>query len=837
MAAIDVEKVLNELTTTEKIDLLSGIDMWHTKAIERVGVPSVRVSDGPNGVRGTRFFNGVPAACFPCGTALGATFDDALLERAGACMGEEAKAKGVAAILGPTVNIQRGPLGGRGFESFSEDPVVSGMCASAIIRGIQSTGVTAVLKHFVANDLEHMRNGSDSLVSQRALREIYLKPFQIAIKNSQPGSIMTSYNKVNGVHASHNPFLLQEILRKEWGWDGLVMSDWFGTYSTRDAIEAGLDLEMPGPTRFRGQLLQHAMNANLIPNAILDARAKSVLQFIKRAAAAGVEPNAPEEMRDTSETAALLREIAGEAVVLLKNDDSVLPFSKTKKTVVIGPNACSATYSGGGSATLMPYYAVTPYDAIAAQVDGAVSCTEGAVGYRFLPLICFGKTQTPDGDDGLLFETFLEDETVADRECVDQQKLTHAFMFLVDYKHPKIIDAMMQHKPYYARITALFKCTEAGTYEFGMTVVGTAKLYVNGKLVVDNATKQTLGDSFFGVGTVEERGSTELEEGNTYEIIVEFGSSATSQLRGAAMAFAGGAIRIGFTKTFDAKAEISRAVDMAKDADQVVLSIGTSGDWESEGYDRESMKFPGYIDELVRAVLEANKNTAVVIQSGMPCEMPWAVKAKAIVQAWFGGNEAGTAIADVVFGDRNPSGKLPVTFPKRLQDNPAYLSFRTEGGRVWYSEDVFAGYRYYDAVERDVEFPFGFGLSYSRFSLKDFAVTVSDDLVTVTGTVVHEEGPSGAEVIQVYISQTRASVRRAPKELKGYQRVAVTAGGCAVVKISIDVRQATSFYDESAKKWVSEKGVYTVHVGTSSRDTTAWQGTFEVAATEYWTGL
>jgi beta-glucosidase len=389
MAAIDVENVLKKLTDQEKIGLLSGnaistlsianalifsvgVDFWHTKALPEHGIPSLRLSDGPNGVRGTRFFNGIPAACFPCGTGLGATWDTKLLHQVGILMAKEAIAKGTHVILGPTINMQRSPLGGRGFESLSEDPVLAGLGAAAMVSGMQSKGVAATMKHFVCNDQEHERMACDSQVSQRALREIYMLPFQIAVRDARPYAFMTGYNKVNGTHVSENPKILQDILRDEWKWNGLVMSDWyvqifhnyefvlyckirknwlqvvnfllklsqtheryrFGTYSCSEAINAGLDLEMPAPSRWRGALIQHALGANKVTRKTLTQRARAVLELVNRCAASKIPENAKESTNDTPETSALLRKVAGEAIVLMKNDSSMLPLKKDKSVSV-----------------------------------------------------------------------------------------------------------------------------------------------------------------------------------------------------------------------------------------------------------------------------------------------------------------------------------------------------------------------------------------------------------------------------------------------------------------------------------------------------------------------
>ncbi|KAM0323485.1 hypothetical protein ACHAQA_008765 [Verticillium albo-atrum] len=362
-APFDVEKVLREASLSEKVSLLAGKDFWHTMPLERHGVPSVRLSDGPNGVRGTKFFKGVQAACLPCGTGLAATWDVDLLHKAGVLIGEECRAKGAHCWLGPTVNIARSPLGGRGFESFSEDPYLSGKLAGAYINGTQSTGVIAAIKHFVANDQEHERLAVNVHVNDRALREIYLLPFQIAIADSRPGAVMTAYNKVNGTHVSESKEFLETILREEWGWEGLVMSDWFGTYSTSKALNAGLDLEMPGPTRWRGIIADTAVSSRKVTPRTINERARNMLQFVQRASAVSVAPE--EGGRDFPEDRLLNRQLAADSVVLLKNHNQVLPLRKdVDRVALIGPSLKNVAFCGGGSAALEPYYTVSPYDAI-----------------------------------------------------------------------------------------------------------------------------------------------------------------------------------------------------------------------------------------------------------------------------------------------------------------------------------------------------------------------------------------------------------------------------------------------------------------------------------------
>ncbi|USP81333.1 family 3 glycoside hydrolase [Curvularia clavata] len=834
-SCLDVENTLQRLTMSEKIDLLAGIDFWHTKGIPRLDIPSIRFSDGPNGVRGTRFFNGVRAACFPCGTGLAATWDAQLLRRAGNLMGAESRHKGASVLLGPTVNMQRSPLGGRGFESFSEDPVLAGICAAAVINGIQDTGVQAAIKHFVANDQEHERMAVNSIVTQRALREIYLLPFQIAVRDSNPASFMTSYNKVNGTHVSEDSKVLKDILRHEWGWHGLVMSDWYGTYSTSEAVNAGLDLEMPGPTRWRGQLLHHALVAKKVRPDVIDERVRAVLTCIQRSIAAGIPENAPEEERDTPETAALLRDIASQGIVLMKNEQDVLPFKRDKKVLVIGPNAKTAVFSGGGSASLRPYYAVTPLDGISHKAEN-VEYTVGCHAHKMLPVLG-PRMRTAEGRTGVTFRAFTAPPSDTDRRAIDLINLVDTDMYFADYYHPEITEDL-----WWGEIEGFFTPDESGEFEFGLAVFGTANLYVDGEHVIDNETKQRGGGTFFNVGTIEETGTKFLEAGRSYEILVSFASGAASKVEGAdgVVSFGGGGVRIGGAKLLNADEEIAESARLAMSVEQVVLCVGLNADFEQEGHDRLHMKLPGRTDDLIAAVAAANPRTVVVVQSGTPVSMPWADTVAGIMQTWYGGNETGNAIADVLFGDVNPSGKLPLSFPICVEDNPAYLHYRSERGRVLYGEDIYVGYRYYETVKKPVLWPFGWGLSYTSFKLSNVdceqGIRGGKNVISVTLSVTNTGPVDGAEVVQMYIAQRSSSIKRPQKELKGFTKVFVPAKATKAVQVIVERKYATSFWDEERNQWIEEADTYDVFMGTSSADARL-SATFKVKATSWWSGL
>ncbi|KAJ5833683.1 hypothetical protein N7474_001994 [Penicillium riverlandense] len=840
MGKIDVEKAIEELTLGEKVALTAGTDFWHTVSVPRMNIPRLRMSDGPNGVRGTRFFNGIPAACFPCATALGATWDTELLGQVGHLLGEEAIAKGTHVLLGPTINIQRSPLGGRGFESFSEDGVLSGTLAGHYTKGVQEKGVAATLKHFVCNDQEHERMAVNSIVTARALREIYLMPFQLAMRISKSACIMTAYNKVNGTHVSENKAIIDDILRKEWGWDGLVMSDWFGTYSTSDAINAGLDVEMPGKTRWRGEALAHAVSSNKVAQFKLDERVRNVLNLANWVEPLGIPEDAPEKALNRPEDQALLRRAAAESVVLMKNEGGILPLKKDRSLLVIGPNAQIAAYCGGGSASLAPYYTVTPLEGVKAKSQGEVTFTQGVYSHKDLPDL--GPwMKTADGKTGLAFRVYNEPSSAGqERNLVDELHLVSSSGFLMDYVNPKI-----KSMTFYVDMEGFFTPEHDGLYDFGVTVVGTGRLLIDGEVVVDNTKDQKQGSAFFGTATVEERGSKELKAGQTYKILFEFGSAPTSDMdtRGI-VAFGPGGFRFGGSRRVGQEELILTAVEQAKQAEQVVIFAGLTLEWETEGHDREHMDLPPGSDELISRVLAANPSAVVVLQSGTPVTMPWLDSARTLVQAWFGGNECGNGIADVLYGDVNPSGKLPLTFPRRLQDNPSYVNFRSERGRVLYGEDIYVGYRYFEKSDLAPAFPFGHGLSYTTFTRSDLSIATvpeqavlaeSGEPITATVKVTNTGSLAGAEVVQLWIVPPPTAVGRPVRELKAFTKVFLQPGESKSVQLIVEKKLATSWWDEERDQWISEKGKYQVQVtGTGSEEL---RGEFEVGKTRFWLGL
>lgn len=460
----------------------------------------------------------------------------------------------------------------------------------------------------------------------------------------------------------------------------------------------------------------------------------------------------------------------------------------------------------------------------------------GCHAHKMLPVLG-PRLKTQDGQTGVTFRAFTSPDTIKSRKPVDSLHLVDTDMYFADYYHPELTEDL-----WWGEIEAIFEAEETCAFEFGLCMFGTGRLYIDDELLVDNETEQRSGGSFFNVGTVEETGVQSVIAGQSYRLKVVFASGAASKVKDAdgVVSFGGGGVRIGGAKVIDIDEEIAKAVELASKVDQVVLCVGLNSDFEQEGHDRPHMDLPGRTDELISAVAAVNHRTVVVVQSGTPVTMPWAGAVSGLVQAWYGGNETGNAIADVLFGDVNPSGKLSLSFPVRVEDNPAYLNYRSERGRVLYGEDIYVGYRFYEATKKEVLWPFGWGLSYTAFELSDLDIAVysSDKLATVAVavTVKNTGERDGSEVVQVYVSQRAPSINRPPKELKGFAKVSVPAGKSRVAQVHITRRYATSFWDETQSKWVEEAGLYDVLIGTSSVHTPL-KGTFEVHETSVWSGL
>ncbi|XBW34803.1 hypothetical protein QEN19_000369 [Hanseniaspora menglaensis] len=847
MKEFDVKQLLSELTIDEKISLLGAIDFWHTTPIERLNIPSIRVSDGPNGIRGTKFtsWEAKKSACFPNGTALASTFDSDLLERAGALMALEAKHKSAQVILGPTANIQRSPLGGRGFESYSEDPYLSGMASVAIVNGIQKNGIGATMKHYACNDMDHERFSYDVQVSQRALREIYLEPFRLAVKYADPLLFMTAYNKVNGYHASAHKQLLDEILLKEWKSKTVVISDWYGTSHIVEGIKNGEDIEFPGPPRWRTkELVKHLLfskaesnDGTVFTEHDIDVRVEKILGLVKYFVDINGSTDfktTEDEENNTQETSDLLREVAGDSIVLLKNDNNLLPLKATDDIVVIGPNAKVANASGGGSASMASYYTVTPYEGIKNATGKDIPYVKGCDNHKSLGFLFEQCSNDIDPTiKGVAFRTYIGEKLGSDGEKpFVEQVVNSSFVPMFDFEN-ELLDS---EKKFHASFTGTFTPEESGDYEFGCQVLGTALFYIDDKLIINQKDDQVQGTSFFSSGTTERTGVVALVAGKSYSIKIVFASAAYSTISDS---IGCGGLQVGVNKVIDVAEEVAKAAEIAAKHDKVILVIGLNGEIESEGYDREDMALPRATNELVTSILKANPNTVIVNQSGTPVEMPWIQKAPAVVQAYYGGNELGNAIADVIFGKTNPSGKLTITWPIRNEDNPAFFNFESQMGRVIYGEDIWVGYKYYEKKQQKVCFPFGYGLSYTTFNISGLKVAVSeeDDSIVASATVKNTGSVDGKEVVQFYVGRVSKSVvPRVIKELKGFTKVALKAGESKEVTVKMSLKDSASYFNEYRNLFHLEAGDYAVYAGNSSDDANLIEN-FTVTAEKFWNGL
>ncbi len=821
-SAVRIDALLQAMTLEEKVSLLAGASTWSTASIERLGIPAIKVSDGPNGARGAGNFAGgtVTSACFPVGIALASTWNPELIEQVGQALGEEAQTKGAQMLLAPTVNMHRSPLSGRNFECYSEDPYLAARIAVAYIQGLQSRNVGATVKHFVCNDSEFERNSISSEVGERALREIYLPPFQAAVQEAKTWGVMSSYNKINGVFAGENATTLRTILKQEWGFDGLVMSDWFGTKSTAASINNGLDLEMPGPAIWRDvpQILEGIRTGEIQQEAV-DEAARRILRIVMRSGVFEQPVNRPEQAVDRPEHRALIRTTGAESIVLLKNEGNILPLQKdTLKTLaIIGPNAKTAQIMGGGSAQVNAHYAVTPYAGISAQVGDTIQLGYeiGCTNHKMLPRLDTSLL-SPEGKKLFSLDYYNSLDLTSD---VVYQATTN----ITDQIWMGTIAPGVQIDNFSVRLTGTLVPQENGLHSFGLTSAGLSRLFVDGHEVIDNWTQQTHGDTFFGMGSTDVRAQVAMTAGQPYKLTLEYSSKNSVMLTG---------FRLGYLPPI-AEDAIERAVALATRSDVALLFVGLNGDWEGEGHDRPDMELVGEQVTLIERVAAANPKTVVVLQTGSPVTMPWLDKVAGVIQTWYPGQECGNAIADVLFGTVNPSGKLSQTFPMRLEDNPAYINYPGENGHVYYGEGIFIGYRYYEKKQVAPLFPFGFGLSYTTFAYSNLQVHPSaktaDEVITLSIDITNTGQYAGKEVVQVYVHDRQSTLLRPIQELKRFSKVALAAGETQTVTFTLD-HAALAYWDDAQHAWVAEAGEFEVLVGSSSQDIRARE-VFELAKT------
>ncbi|EXL71664.1 hypothetical protein FOPG_12630 [Fusarium oxysporum f. sp. conglutinans race 2 54008] len=807
---------LARLTLVEKVSLLTAADFWRTKAIPEKGIPSIKTTDGPNGARGGVFVGGTKAALFPCGISLAATWNKDLLYQVGQHLALEVRARSAEMLLAPTVCMHRHPLGGRNFESFSEDPLLTGKLAAQYIKGLQDRGVAATIKHFVGNEQETNRLTIDSLITERPLREIYLKPFEIAVREANPWAVMTSYNLINGVHADLNKHTLKDILRGEWGYEGTVVSDWGGINSSIESVEAGCDIEFPYSSKWRLDKLVTAVNEGRISIEDINQAAENVLTLVERLKGGDMSPEAPEREDDREETRELIRIAGHEGLTLLKNDGGILPLCpKSTKVAVIGPNANRYIAGGGGSASLNPYYNTIPLDSIRKVSKQKVSFAQGCHIHKWLPVASEYCTEQ-SGKPGVHIDWYAGDKF--EGNPVVKQRRTNTDLFLWDSA------PLSEVGPEWSAVATTYLMPRTtGKHTISFMSVGPGKLFINDKLVLDLWDWTEEGEAMFD-GSIDYLVDVDMEADKTVELRVEMTNELRpiSKQKQFGITHKYGGCRIGY-KEQDQVDYIQQAVQAARDADVAIVIVGVDAEWESEGYDRQTMDLPadGNQDRLIEAVVKANPKTVVINQSGSPVHMPWVDRVPVILQGWYQGQEAGNALADVLFGIENPSGKLPSTFPKRIEHTPAWHTWPGENHKVLYGEGLYIGYRHYDHAKIEPLFPFGHGLSYTTFEYGRPEISTKtltpDGEIKITLAISNIGARAGAEIVQLYVHDEKSRLPRPEKELVAFEKVFLEAEETRHITIKLD-KYAVGYYDETVPGWIAEEGAFKVLIGASSTD-------------------
>ncbi len=797
----NIDQIIKTLTLDEKVSLLSGFNSWYTNKIEKKNIPSIKMSDGPNGVRGDSN-SGKSSACFPCAISIGSTWDLSLIKDIGVALGEEAQAKDVDVLLGPTINIHRHPLGGRHFESFSEDPFLTGKIATNYVQGVQSKNVAACLKHFVGNDTEYERHSISSNIDAQTLREIYLLPFEMGIKEGNAKVVMSAYNKLNNIFCSSHQDLLIKILKEEWGFDGYVVSDWGAALETIENANGGLDLEMPGPSNVWGQALIDAVEASEVSEKLIDDKVKrilSVAEFSNRFQKPQIKA---EQAIDQPKHRLLLRKAAADGMVLLKNEGS-LPLKKNiKKLAVIGPNALEAQIIGGGSASLRPHYQIHPLEAVQERLghETEILYSKGCHTHKYLPKI---NEELMEEKDGFLVEYF--DGNQFDKNLILEERLTGS-KFWVFEGFAKDVISKEERPDISVRFSCTYKPDISGLHEFEIFGIGKCRLLIDGNELIDNWTSMDPGEAFFTFGSASKKGVINLQKGETYKIEVQYKFEGSFP-----------AVYIGCQAPDDVDI-FQEALETASHADDVILIVGTNSDWETEGNDRADFNLPANQNKLIEAILEANQNTVVVINTGSPIHMPWEKKAKAIIQTWFAGQEFGNALVDILSGEVNPSGKLPTTFPVKIEDTPAYKNYPGKDLQMNYDEKLLVGHRWYEANSIKPLFCFGHGLSFTSFNYQNLEVTTGSDFVVTCKFEIQNTGDiSGLEIAQCYVGFASPLPGEPYKTLQGFIKEEIGANELKKVEIKLGPRNF-SYWSVETNTWQIREGSYQILIGSSSEN-------------------
>ncbi len=811
----DIEKriddLLKQMTLAEKVTLLHGDSKFNVAGIKRLTIPPIALSDGPHGVRRENArdtwapagWTNDQSTYLPTGSALAATWNRDMARLFGDTLGAEARDRKKDIILGPGINIVRTPLCGRNFEYFGEDPYQVGEMAAGVVRAIQSNDVACCVKHFALNNQEWNRGWVNAVVDERTLREIYLPAFE---KSAHAGAwtFMAAYNRVGGQYCAENKHLVRDILKGEWGFDGVYISDWGGTHSTKASAENGLDIEMGTSdhydTYFLAKPLRKAVEDHDIAESVVDEKVRRILRMMIRTGMLDPEKRKAGS-RNTKEHQQAARDIASEAIVLLKND-GVLPLdaSTIRKIAVIGDNADKQHGSQGGSSEVKTLYEITPLEGLKEKAGQAIQISF-VRGYRDV-----NQSAAVEPIRESCIQTFDSKTGVRSwkAEFFNNPNLKGAPVLV---RYDKDVNFNWgEHAPasgiganqFSARWTAEIRPAASGTYLVALTSDDGSRLKINDKQVVNN-----WGDH----GEETRDAKVELVAGQTYRFVVEYYDASKSASISFGWAPPGG--------RSDPETEFSEALKAAREADAVIVFAGLNHRYDQEGVDRRDLSLPGRQNELIAALAAANPRTAVFITSGSAVEMPWIDQVKCVAQNWYAGMEGGRAIANVIFGDVNPSGKLPVTFPKKLEDSPAHAIGEYNDNNCEYKEGLLVGYRYYDTKNVEPLFPFGHGLSYTEFKYSNLKIDPA--ALTVSVDIANSGKVKGREVAQLYIRDVESSVPRPIKELKGFEKVELAPGETKSVVFKLDQR-SFSFYDAQAKRWVAEPGQFEILVGSSSKD-------------------
>ena len=796
-----VADLMSRLTDDEKISLLSGTD-FTTKPIPRLGVPVMAMADAGQGVRGGSDSTLGPATAFPSGVAMASTWNTNLIGRVGAQIGIEAqnKGSGLQLMLGPAVNIQRSPLGGRNGEYFSEDPLLSGKLGVSYIRGMQATGTVACIKHYICNNEEDDRFTVNVQVSERALREIYLPSFEMGVKDGGVWTVMSSYNRINGPFASASQYMLTDVLKRGWNFDGVVMSDWGGVHNGPRSVMAGNDLEMPDRGFMAPAKIKVALQRGTVTMAQINENVtRTVRTIIRSGVIDGVKKPDPALVNSAASRAVALQ-AAQEGIVLLKNERSILPLDSTKirSIAVFGPAGRELQVGAQGSPYVTPLRSVGPLEGIQTRAGASVKVSYIA-GDAGGSTFAAGTVRTPDGADGFRSEYYpnknLEGAPTSVR--TDAQ---------VDFEKP-IVGLATEN--YSIRWTGTFTPRVSGPTQFQFRADDGARLFVDDKQVINHWVDSSANT---------QRATVDLVAGQPVRLRAEYyqaGGAAVAQLR----------VVEPNTDPF------SQVTDLAKSSDVAVVVVTTRGT-ESEGQDRPSMSLPDGQDELIRRVAAANPKTIVVLNNGTPVAMPWIKAVPGVIETWFPGQEGGTALAQILFGDVNPSGRLPTTMGVRREDYSDYPNFNVDGRTVRYEEGIFVGYRGFDKKKIAPLYPFGYGLSYTNFridNLKLSAPSLAANRTLLASVRVTNTGKrAGAQVVQLYVRDPSPKVEKAVRELKGFAKVFLQPGQSRTVSLPLSPRDF-AWCDTSAKGWRVDAGNYFVEVGASSRDL-AQRASLRVAA-------